>query len=153
MTEDEKKRQAQRFLSLLGNPNEDVLRSVAVEDVTWTFPGTSPISGEAHGIADVMERATTIAAHGVCVEVIGAVHGLSGVAMTLHNTALRNDRVLDEQVAAVLFLPRRQSQPPRHVPVRRGDGGSVLRLSKPDQGSTSQSDRSAKRPPTPNTMF
>jgi uncharacterized protein len=71
MTEDEKKRQAQRFLSLLGNPNEDVLRSVAVEDVTWTFPGTSPISGEAHGIAGVMERATTIAAHGVCVEVIG----------------------------------------------------------------------------------
>jgi uncharacterized protein len=101
MTEDEKKRQAQRFLSLLGNPNEDVLRSVAVEDVTWTFPGTSPISGEAHGIADVMERPTTIAAHGVCVEVIGAVHGLSGVAMILHNTALRNDRVLDEQVAAV----------------------------------------------------
>ncbi len=68
MTEDEKKDQARRFLSLLGNPNEDVLRSVAVEDVTWTFPGTSPISGEACGIADVMKRASTIAAHGVRVE-------------------------------------------------------------------------------------
>ena len=39
MTEDEKRHQARRFLSLLGNPNEDLLRSVAVEDVTSTFPG------------------------------------------------------------------------------------------------------------------
>jgi ketosteroid isomerase-like protein len=101
MTEGEKERQGRRFLSLLGNPNEEVLRSVAVEDVTWAFPGTSRISGEAHGIADVMKRATTIAAHGVRVEIIGAVHGLSGVAMVLDNTASRDDRVLDEQVAAV----------------------------------------------------
>jgi len=101
MTEGEKKDQARRFVSLLGNPNKDVLRSVAVEDVTWTFPGTSPISGEACGIADVMKRASTIAAHGVRVEIIRAVHGLSGVAMVLHNTASRDGRVLDEQVAAV----------------------------------------------------
>jgi uncharacterized protein len=101
MVEDKKERQARRFLSLLGNPNENVLRSLAVEDVTWTFPGTSPISGVAHGIAGVMKRASTIAAHGVRVETKGAVHGLSGVAMVLHNTASRDDHVLDEQVAAV----------------------------------------------------
>ena len=101
MVEDEKERQARTFLSLLGNPNEDVLRSVAAENVTWTFPGTSPISGEAHGIAGVMKRASTIAAHGVRVEIISAAHGLSGLAMVLRNTASRNGRVLDEQVAAV----------------------------------------------------
>jgi uncharacterized protein len=137
MTEDEKQHHARRFLSLLGNPNEDLLRSVAVEDVTWTFPGTSPISGEAHGIADVMKRASTIAAHGVRVEITGAVHGLSAVAMVLHNTASRNGRVLDEQVAAVFSFRDDKVSRPRRVLVRCGDGGSVLRLSKPDQRSAS----------------
>jgi ketosteroid isomerase-like protein len=101
MMEDEKQHQARRFLSLLGNPNEDLLRSVAVEDVTSTFPGTSPISSGAHGIAYVMKRASTIAAHGVRVEIAGAIHGLSGVAIVLHSTASRDDQVLVEQVATV----------------------------------------------------
>jgi hypothetical protein len=39
MTDGEKQQRAQKFLSLLGNPDEGVLRSVAVEDVVWPFPG------------------------------------------------------------------------------------------------------------------
>jgi uncharacterized protein len=101
MTDGEKQQRAQKFLSLTGNPDEGVLRSVAVEDVVWTFPGASPISGEAHGIADVMKRAKTIAAHGVRVEIICPVYGYCSIAMILHNTGSRAGRVLDEHVAAV----------------------------------------------------
>jgi hypothetical protein len=33
---------ARKFLSILGSSDADVVKTVAVEDTTWTFPGTSP---------------------------------------------------------------------------------------------------------------
>jgi uncharacterized protein len=92
---------ARRFLSILGHPDAEVVETVAVEDMIWTFPGTSSISGEARGAESIMRRARTIASYGVKVEFVRAVHGLIGVTMILHNTANRNGRNLDEQVAAV----------------------------------------------------
>lgn len=67
----------------------------------WTFPGTSRISGEAHGASGVMARAKIIAAHGVNVEIIRPVYGYNGVAVILHNTGAKDGRVLDEHLAAV----------------------------------------------------
>lgn len=101
MTDEDKQQLARTFLSVLGNPNEDVLRSVVADDVVWSFPGAASISGEAHGVAGVMKRAKEIAAHGVHVEIIRTVYGFSGVAMILHNTGARERRVLDEHLAAV----------------------------------------------------
>jgi ketosteroid isomerase-like protein len=101
MTDGEKQQLARQFLSVLGRPDEGVLNRVAAADMIWSFPGASPISGEARGIAGIMERARTIAAHHVHVETLSAVYGHSGVAMILHNTGLRDGHVLDEQVAAV----------------------------------------------------
>jgi uncharacterized protein len=101
MTDDEKQQLARKFLSVLSAPDEDVVGNVAVEDVIWTFPGSSPISGEAHGVASVIKRGSVIAGYGVKVEVLHAVYGRSGAAMILHNTASRNGRVLDERVVAI----------------------------------------------------
>jgi uncharacterized protein len=101
VTRDEKQQLARRFLSVLSHPDRDVIRNVAVEDVVWSFPGASPISGEAHGVDGVIGRATTIAAFGVKVEIELAVYGFAGVAMILHNTGNKNGRSLDEHLAAV----------------------------------------------------
>jgi len=48
-----------------------------------------------------MQRGRTIASYGVKVEIIHAVYGFSGVAMILHNTGKKGDRILDEHLAAV----------------------------------------------------
>jgi ketosteroid isomerase-like protein len=101
MTNDEKLQLAKKFLSVLSTPNETVVKSVSVEDIVWTFPGTSPISGEARGASGVMARATVIAANRVKVEVIRPVYGHQGVAVILHNTGSKDGRVLDEHLAAV----------------------------------------------------
>ncbi len=101
MTNDEKQLLARKFLSVLGKPDEAVVRSVAVDDVIWTFPGSSVISGEAHGASEIIKRAKTIAAHAVKVEILHAVYGYEGVAMILHNTSAAGGRVLDEYLAAV----------------------------------------------------
>ena len=101
MTAEKKQQLARTFLSVLSHPDPEVVKNTAVEDVIWTFPGASPISGEAHGVDGIMKRARAIASYSVKVEFIGPVYSLSGVAMFLHNTGNKNGRVLDEQVAAV----------------------------------------------------
>ncbi len=67
----------------------------------WSFPGSSPISGEAHGVAGVIKRGSMIAGYGIKVDLLHAVYGRSGAAMVLHNTASRDGRVLDERVVAM----------------------------------------------------
>jgi ketosteroid isomerase-like protein len=74
---------------------------VAVEDITWTFPGSSVISGEAHGIDANLNRARTIAQHKVRVETVRTVYGFNGVAVILDNTTEEADKVLDKHLAAV----------------------------------------------------
>jgi len=92
---------ALKFLSILGKPDASVVKDVAVEDMVWTFPGTSQISGEAHGVDEIMKRASTIASYEVKVEVVRAVYGLHGASVILHNTGEKDGRVLDEHLAAV----------------------------------------------------
>jgi ketosteroid isomerase-like protein len=92
---------ARRFLSVLANPDPDMVRNVAVEDVVWSFPGSGRISGEVRGVDGVIGRAKIIASFKVKVEVVRAVYGLAGVAIILHNTANREGRILDEHIAAV----------------------------------------------------
>jgi ketosteroid isomerase-like protein len=101
MTNEEKLQLAKKFLSVLSAPDTDVVKSVAVDDVLWTFPGSAIISGEAHGVDGVMKRAKTIASYAVKVEIVRPVYGHSGVAVLLHNTGAKNDRTLDEHLAAV----------------------------------------------------
>jgi len=61
----EKKQQlARTFLSVLSHPDPEVIKSTAVEDVIWSFPGASPISGEVQGVDGIMRRAQTIASWG-----------------------------------------------------------------------------------------
>jgi uncharacterized protein len=101
MTNDDKDRLAKRFLSILGKPDEEVVKSVAVGDVVWTFPGSSVISGEARGVAGIMKRAKAIAEQEVKVEMVRTVFGYDGIAVILHNTSATSCRVLDEHLAAV----------------------------------------------------
>jgi ketosteroid isomerase-like protein len=101
MDDQQKQKLTLKFLSILGKPDADVIREVAVEDVIWSFPGTSQISGEAHGVDAIMKRAHTIASYKVKVEVIRTVYGFSGVSVILHNTGEKNGNILDEHLAAV----------------------------------------------------
>ena len=42
MTAEKKQELARKFLSVLSHPDAEVVKSVAVEDVVWSFPGASP---------------------------------------------------------------------------------------------------------------
>lgn len=77
MRRDEQLQLAHEFLSTLSTPDESAVRSVVADEMVWSFPGLSVISGEAHGVAGVMVRARMIAAHNVHIEIGRAVYGIA----------------------------------------------------------------------------
>jgi hypothetical protein len=55
------------------------------DDVVWTLPGTSLVSGIAKGVEGILKRARYIVEYGANVEIQHAVLGYEGVALLLHN--------------------------------------------------------------------
>ena len=112
MTEQDRKTIAQDFIRALGNRDGNLLRSIMTEDVVWSLPGESPMSGEAHGVEAILKRANTLRSFNVSIEIEHVVYGLRDVALHLHNTGRYGAKVLDEHLTTVI-----------HV-----DGGKIRRL-------------------------
>ncbi|AYL93892.1 nuclear transport factor 2 family protein [Mucilaginibacter celer] len=100
-TEEIKEQLANKFLNGLRNRDWDLMRSALTDDVTWTLPGTSLLSGPAIGADAVIKRANQLRDFGVMVKLNHILYGLDSVALSLHNTASRGDLILDEYVAIV----------------------------------------------------
>jgi ketosteroid isomerase-like protein len=105
MPERENKREiAEAFLLGLRTRDWDLLRKIMTFDIVWSLPGHSRISGEARGIDAVIERAQIIVSYGLTFHVKHILEGQGGLALSLHNTAEREGRVLDEHLATVCKL-------------------------------------------------
>ncbi|MFC0515278.1 nuclear transport factor 2 family protein [Mucilaginibacter angelicae] len=100
-TEETKEQLATQFLTGLKNRDWQLMRSALADNVTWTLPGTSLLSGPAIGAEAVIKRANQLRDFGVMLKLNHILYGLDSVALSLHNTASRGDLLLDEQVAIV----------------------------------------------------
>jgi len=120
MAPDEKLGLARKFLSVLSAPDEGVIRSIVADEMVWSFPGSSAISGEAHGIAGVMARAKAIAVHNVHVEIGRAVYGYNGLAIFLPR--------LGRAFSGRFHVPRQQDHTVGYVLIGRADGRNILWL-------------------------
>jgi hypothetical protein len=74
---------ARRFLSVLGHPDGEEVKSESADDIVWSFPASVSISGAARGVDGILQRARIIASYGVEVEILHAVHGFNGIAIIL----------------------------------------------------------------------
>ncbi|MCS0638493.1 nuclear transport factor 2 family protein [Streptomyces sp. LP05-1] len=98
-------RAAENFLKILQARDWQALEVLFAPDITWTVPGSGPLSGTVRGTAAAVARARLIARRGVRTELLHLLTGRHGVALILHNTATAPDgRVLDEHLAAVLTV-------------------------------------------------
>nr|WP_247690546.1 hypothetical protein [Streptomyces sp. B15] len=66
--------------------------------------GDDAISGTADGADAVVERAQLIASYGLDFELLHLLVSMENMALSLHNTARREDAVLDEYLATVCRL-------------------------------------------------
>ncbi|MFF9102912.1 nuclear transport factor 2 family protein [Streptomyces rubrogriseus] len=80
------------------------IRALLHDDATWTLPGDNAISGTADGADAVVERAQQIASYGLDFKLLHLLVSRENLALSLHNTARREDVVLDEHLATVCRL-------------------------------------------------
>lgn len=95
---------AKAFHTALVKRDWDGLRTLFVDDATWTLPGDNAISGRAVGVDEVIARARKIASYGLSFELIHVLVSRDNMALSLHNTAERNGIRLDEYLATVCRL-------------------------------------------------
>jgi len=104
LTDVEKKQLAETFLRALGTKNWDLLRSIITEDIFWTLPGTSVISGEVSGADAIITRAQQIVSYGVSLELKHILYGQYNVTLSVHNQASRGELILNEHLATVCII-------------------------------------------------
>ena len=104
MTEQDKRQIAHDFLRGLRDQDANLLRSIMTDEVVWSLPGQSLMSGEAHGVEAILKRAATLARFKVKIELKHVVFGLRDVAVLLHNAGNVDGRVLDEHLTALIHL-------------------------------------------------
>ena len=102
--DEHKKTIARQFLEALRSRDWGLLRSIMTDDIVWTLPGTSLISGEASGVDAVIGRAQRIVSYGLTFNLNHILIGQSGLALSLHNTATKGTQSLDEHLATVCTL-------------------------------------------------
>jgi uncharacterized protein len=104
VTDDDKKTVILDFIKSLVTHDAALLRAIATPDVVWSLPGTSPMSGDAHGVNGIMARSRTLQRYGVTLEVEHVIYGYRDIAVQLHNTGRQDGRVLDEHLTTVCTL-------------------------------------------------
>ncbi|HVN00598.1 MAG TPA: nuclear transport factor 2 family protein [Caulobacteraceae bacterium] len=104
MTDAERKRIAEGWIRLARTRDPALLDALLTEDVVWTLPGRSTMSGEVRGRDGVARRLETVAGSGVNIDLRHVLYGRDDVAVLLHNTGERDGRVLDEQLITLLRL-------------------------------------------------
>jgi len=92
---------ANAFLNALKTHDWDLLSSILTQDVTWTLPGASLISGRSDGVEEVVRKAQRIVSFHLMFRLNYILYGLNGMALSLHKTAARGDMKLDEDWVAV----------------------------------------------------
>ena len=100
----EKKALATSFIEALRSRDEKGFHKIMTEDVAWTLPGSSVVSGIVHGVTGILQRAQSIVDRNVTLEIMHVVLGREGVALLLHNTGSWNGKVLDEYLTTVCTL-------------------------------------------------
>jgi len=89
------------FFWALCTKNWALLREIMSPDATWSLPGQNAISGTAAGIDDVIARAQLIGAYQMTSTLERVLVSRDNIALGLHATARRGERVLDEHIATV----------------------------------------------------
>jgi hypothetical protein len=95
---------AHTFLTGLKDRDWDAMRTVMADDIVWSLPGSSRISGQAVGVDAVLQRAQTIVGYGLDFALKHVLYGVDGVTLSLNNTAKRGALVLDEHLATVCTI-------------------------------------------------
>jgi uncharacterized protein len=102
MTDEERKQIAESFIATVRAGDANAFRAIMTDDVVWSLPGKSTVSGLAQGVAGILKRAESLRKYGVTLEIQRVGLGYEGAALLLHNTGNQSGLILDEYLTTVL---------------------------------------------------
>jgi ketosteroid isomerase-like protein len=103
-TDEERRSIAEGWIRLARTRDPSLLQGLLSEDVVWTLPGASTMSGEVRGRDGVAGRLAIVAGSGVHIDLRHVLYGWDDVAILMHNTGERDGRRLDEHLITLLRL-------------------------------------------------
>lgn len=95
---------AKRYIDVIRSGDRALLEATMTEDIVWSLPGASKMSGEARGYDEIIKRIQTFASFGVDIDFEFVLYGLDNVAVQLHNTGSRDGKTLDEHLVTVCTI-------------------------------------------------
>ncbi|MFE6685673.1 nuclear transport factor 2 family protein [Streptomyces sp. NPDC057743] len=104
LSDEEKYELGRQFHAALSTADWDRIRSLLHDDATWSLPGDNTVSGTVEGADAVVARARKIGGYGLNFELLHILISPTNMALSLHNTAQRDDAVLDEYLSTVCTL-------------------------------------------------
>jgi ketosteroid isomerase-like protein len=108
MTDEERKTLATSFIAAVRAGDAQAFHAIMTDDVVWSLPGSSTVSGLAQGVDGILKRAKSLREYKVTLEIQHVLLGYEGAALLLHNTGNQNGRVLDEYLTTVLAFRDRK---------------------------------------------
>jgi|SRR6185437_4740711 len=103
-SDEERKAIAEGWIRLARTRDPALLEALLTDDVVWTLPGGSTMSGEAKGRDGVAKRLQIVAGSGLEIDLRHVLYGWDDVAVLMHNTGERDGRRLDEHLITLLRL-------------------------------------------------
>ncbi|MFB7630818.1 nuclear transport factor 2 family protein [Streptomyces sp. NPDC056149] len=104
LTDEEKHEIGRQFHTALSTADWDRIRALLHDDATWSLPGDNTVSGTVEGADAVVARARKIGGYGLDFALLHILVSPTNMALSLHNTARRDDAVLDEYLSTVCTL-------------------------------------------------
>lgn len=104
MTDEQKRELAIDFAMAVKTRSLETLQSLVTDDVIWSLPGSSLMSGEVSGADGILMRAEILDAFEVNVQVEHVVVGYKDVGLLMHNTGRKGNKVLDEHLTTIFVL-------------------------------------------------
>ena len=93
-----------RFTDALQHAKIDELNQCLTQDVVWTLPGHSTMSGVVAGPDEVLKRSKAINEYEVTLDLELVTYGYDSVALRLHNHGTHDGRVLNEYLSTVFHF-------------------------------------------------
>jgi hypothetical protein len=77
----------EKFLIALRSQDWELMRTITAPDIVCSLPGSSRISGRAHGVDLVIARCQLIMSYGLTFDLKHVLYGQFGFALSLNNKA------------------------------------------------------------------
>jgi uncharacterized protein len=93
-----------RFAHAFIHDDHAEIGALTTNDVAWSIPGHSRVSGEHRGQSGVIELADLLAQYGVRITLRAYTFGTDTIAVEIHDSGQQNGRSLDQDVVNVVSI-------------------------------------------------